>query len=60
LEQSLSKSTKKYWKKIEREKRMIPLSVLKRHLFWHGEQWEWESEEDREREIYEKEENDGE
>ena len=26
---------------------MIPLRILKRHLFWHGEQWEKETEEEK-------------
>lgn len=34
---------------------MIPLRILKRHLFWHGEQWEWESRKNRQNELNEEE-----
>jgi hypothetical protein len=37
----------------------IPLTILKKHLFWFGEQWEWESEDDRKTELEEKEDEDG-
>jgi hypothetical protein len=36
---------------------IIPFSTLKRHLFWHGEEWEMESEEDRKKELDEEEED---
>jgi hypothetical protein len=35
---------------------IIPISILKKHLYWFDEQWEWESEEDRKKELEEKEE----